>query len=299
MYVARLEFPAHLSESEVFDLASAFDDITQAASTRRIDQDDDKPWLSLWYFDNSPALQDLTSRLEIQLALYGQNLDLPAPQIEKLEDKNWLEEVYRAHPPFSVGPFFIYGSHFEEGAPDGQIGLMIDAATAFGSGDHGTTKGCIQAMLDLKAKGICPWNILDMGTGSGILAIAAWKLWHTPITAIDNDPEAVRIAEKYQALNEVKSGQGGMNCETGDGFNAALCAQKKPYELILANILAGPLIEMAPELKAVCDKPGYVILSGMLTTQADDVQAAYEAQSFTLKKRIDIGKWSTLSLQCG
>lgn len=297
MYAARLEFPPHLSESEVHDLASAFDEIAQAFSVKRIDQDDDKPWLAIWYFEEAPNQDTLIAQLEERLEIYGMVLDIPKPLIEKLDDKNWLEEVYQAYPPFSIGPFFIHGSHFEGEVPESQTPLLIDAATAFGSGEHGTTKGCIQAMLDLKAKGICPWNILDMGTGSGILAIAAWKLWHTPIVAIDNDAEATRVAEKYRDLNGVNSGASGMLCATGDGFKTELCQQKKPYELVIANILAGPLIEMAAELKAVCDKPGYVILSGMLTTQADDVRHAYEALEFTLKRQIDIGKWTTLVLQ--
>ncbi|MAE50176.1 MAG: hypothetical protein CMH27_00015 [Micavibrio sp.] len=291
-----MEFPAILSESEVFDLASALEDISEGHISRRIDHDDLKPWFLQWYFTEHPTKADIASRLAIQAKLLGHEIDTTDLSIEPVPDKNWLEEVYQGLKPFNVGPFFIYGSHYNEAVPDGMIGMQIDAATAFGSGDHGTTKGCLQAMLDMKGKGHCPWNVLDMGTGSGILSIAAWKLWQTPITAIDNDAESVRVAEKYRDINGVNASAGGMTCAVGDGFQAALCQQKKPYDLIIANILAGPLIEMAPDVKAVCDELGQVILSGMLRTQAADVRAAYEAQGFTVDRQIDIDKWSSLVL---
>lgn len=296
MYSATIEFPAHLSESEVYDLASALEDLSEGHISRRIDHDDTKPWFIEWYFTDKPELFEITSRLAIKAKLRQKEIDTSALAVAPVPDKNWLEEVYEGLKPFSVGPFFIYGSHYDGDVPKGQIGLKIDAATAFGSGDHGTTKGCLQAMLDMKGRGNCPWNVLDMGTGSGILAIAAWKLWQTPITAIDIDDESVRVAKKYRDLNGVNSSASGMTCEAGDGFQTPLCQQKQPYDLIIANILAGPLIEMAADLKAVSDKPSTVILSGMLRTQASDVLNAYEAQGFTCEKQIDIDKWSTLVL---
>lgn len=296
MYSATLEFPAQLSESEVYDLASALEGYSEGHISRRIDHDDDKPWFIQWYFTDEPMPFEIASRLAIQAKLREKEIDTSALMIAPVPDKNWLEEVYQGLKPFSVGPFFIYGSHFDGDVPDGQIGLKIDAATAFGSGDHGTTKGCLQAMLDMKGKGNCPWNVLDMGTGSGILAIAAWKLWQTPITAIDIDEESVRVAKKYRDMNGVNATASGMTCEAGDGFQSPLCQKKKPYDLIIANILAGPLIDMAADVKAVCDDLGTVILSGMLRTQADDVRAAYLAQGFDVEKQIDIDKWSTLVL---
>lgn len=254
-----------------------------------------------WYFEDRPDAACLLTRLSIQAGLNDTaqmlaELHNDDFEIDVVMEENWLEKVYQKHQPFTVGPFFIYGSHYEEAVPEGQIGLQIDAATAFGSGDHGTTKGCLIAMLDLKAKGQCPWNVLDMGTGSGILSIAAWKLWQTPITAIDIDAESVRVARRYQNINGVQDGQGAMQCEAGDGFAAPLCQSRAPYDLVIANILAGPLKEMAPDLKAVSDENGMVILSGMLQTQAGEVLNVYEDLGFALKDRIDIDKWSTLVL---
>lgn len=297
LFSATLEFPYNLSESEVQCLASAFLDISNGHIAKRIDQNDSKPWFVQWYFDSKPEKADLASRLAIQARLFEKEINASNLIIAPIEDKNWLEEVYAELKPFSVGPFFIYGSHYDGSVPTGQIGLCIDAATAFGSGDHGTTKGCLQAMLDLKGKGICPWNVLDMGTGSGILSVAVWKLWQTPITAVDIEEESVRVAQKYRDMNDVPSHKTGMTCETGDGFETPIVQRKKPYDLVIANILAGPLIKMAPDLKAICDNLGYIILSGMLKTQADDVLKTYEGQNLKFVKRIDIDKWTTLVLQ--
>lgn len=299
MYSAHIELPQALSESEILDLASAFDGLCSADSAKRIDNDDDNPWFMEWFFEEEPTIAALRDYAAFRNEAAAARLDFDAIKIAKVPDKNWLDEVYQQLQPITVGPFFIYGSHYDGGVPDGQIGLLIDAARAFGSGDHGTTKGCLQAMLDLKGKGICPWNVLDMGTGSGILAIAAWKLWQTPILAVDNDPEAIKVAQKYQALNGVSDKNGAMACVVGDGFASPDTIRKKPYDLIIANILAGPLIEMADEAASVCDTGGYILLSGTLVTQADDVRTAYEQRGFTLRKQIDIGKWSTLVMQNG
>jgi ribosomal protein L11 methyltransferase len=152
-------------------------------------------------------------------------------------------------------------------------------------------------MLDLKGKGVCPWNTLDMGTGSGILAIAAWKLWKSPILAVDNDAESVVVTARHGEMNGVPLTKTGMLCACGDGFNTPDVDKQKPYELILMNILAGPVIEMAPAAIRVLDDNGYIVLSGMLVEQADLVTAAYEGEGLTFKKRYDIGEWSTLVLQ--
>ena len=181
--------------------------------------------------------------------------------------------------------------------PGAQIGLQIDAATAFGSGEHGTTAGCLRAMLDLKDSGVCPWNVLDMGTGSGILALAAYKLWKTPVLGVDNDAEATRVSGHHRDVNTVPGNATGVIFETGDGFATDIVQTRKPFDLIIANILAGPLKEMAGDLKAVSDENGIVILSGILNTQAQSVLDVYGALGLILTKRYDIDKWSTLVLR--
>ena len=259
----------------------------------------DKSLVLEWILEQEPNAETVSVRLNLLAAAY--DIGLPeegiVPEIEQTPEENWLQKCYREFPPFSVGPFFIYGSHYEGQAPEGLIGLQIDATTAFGSGEHETTKGCLQAMLDLKGKGVCPWNILDMGTGSGILALAAWKLWKAPVLAVDNDEEAVRVTERHAEMNGVATGKASLLAACGDGFKTKLVDTQKPYELIIMNILAGPVIEMAPEAAAVLDENGYVVLSGMLKEQTDLVASAYEGLGLVLTGRYDLGEWSTLVLQ--
>ena len=218
-------------------------------------------------------------------------------KIEAVPEIDWLAHSYRQFPPFAVGSFFIYGSHYDGEKPDDLTGLQIDAATAFGSGEHGTTSGCILAMLDLNEDGVCPWNVLDMGTGSGILALAAYKIWKTPVLGVDNDEEAVRVSIRHRDVNGIPGGATGVDFEAGDGFRSSGTQAKRPFDLIIANILAGPLKDMAADLQAVADENGFVILSGILNTQADDVASVYVKLGFTEKKRTAIGDWSTLVLQ--
>ncbi len=297
MYTVRLQIDENLPEDHALHLAEGLMDTALSCAAKRKDHKHQNPWTLEWIVQDKPDTSDLISRLSLQAAAYNipaMNIAGNDFEIEKTPDINWLEKSYKEFAPFSIGPFFIYGSHYDGDMPDAQIGLQVDAATAFGSGEHETTKGCMQAMLDLKGKGVCPWNILDMGTGSGILALAAWKLWKSPILAVDNDPESVIVTKRHAELNGVALSKSALSCDCGDGFHTPSVDTQKPYELILANILAGPVIEMAPDLIRVLDDNGYCVLSGMLVDQADLVASAYEGEGLVLKKRYDIGEWSTL-----
>ena len=300
MYSAHLKLPAALQEEDISKVSGALDDISDALAVFREDNNDDKPWVLQWIFQEKPDEKDLSERL-LLMATINHFPEFEAANqewlIEELPQENWLEYSYKQFPPFSVGPFFVYGSHYEGDVPEGQMGLQVDAATAFGSGEHETTKGCLMAMLDLKGLGVCPWQVLDMGTGSGILAIAAWKLWKTPIFAVDNDAEAVRVTTRHLLANGITSSPSNVLCKIQDGFGAREVKDRGPYELIIANILAGPLIEMSIDVLPLLDDNGYLILSGILNEQADDVLSAYEALDLTLKKRYKMTEWTTLVLQ--
>jgi len=274
-----------------------FEDISHAFIALRENNDPCGQWELEWVCEIKPTDGDLNNRLTNGLALFGAQPETPSWQITPIEDKNWLEESYKQFPAFEIGPFYIHGSHCTNPIPTDKMNLQIDAATAFGTGEHGTTKGCLEAMLALKDQGVCPWNVLDMGTGSGILAIAAWKIWQTPILAIDNDTESIRVAQKHQLENGVSTTPSALTCLHGDGYNAPDVTKRAPYDLIIANILAAPLIEMAPQCRQVTDKNGHIILSGMLIEQVPKVQAAYEAQGFTGIRQTNIGEWATLILQ--
>lgn len=294
-----LKLPASVSAVEVALVGEALGDLSSAHSALREDHNHQTDWVLEWLVDVLPERSDIDARFDIVDVAHRLEIEAFDWQVEIVPDANWLEECYRQFPPFSVGPFFIYGSHYEvpegqERIPAGQMGLQIDAATAFGSGEHGTTKGCLQAMLDLKGKGQCPWNILDMGTGSGILAVAAWALWETPVLAVDNDVESVRVAGVHRDLNDVPSGAAAMRCVHGDGFSCEEVLAKKPFDLVIANILASSLMEMVETLVDVMDDNGYVILSGILNEQAQDVIKAYEAAGLALKKTYEIGEWTSL-----
>ena len=298
MYKLILDLPAWMSELEVALIGEALADLSVAQSAMRANNNHQADWSLQWFLEERIDDAQVHSRVSVALSAHDIQLDDFSFRYEQVEqDVNWLEECYRQFPPFSVGPFFIYGSHFQEGVPEGQTGLQIDAATAFGSGEHGTTKGCLQAMLELKAAGHCPWNILDMGTGSGILAIAAWKLWEAPVLAVDNDEEAVRVADKHRDINGVPSGVGQMLSAYGDGFKTDIVKEKKPYELVIANILASALVEMTDELVDVMDEKGFVILSGILNEQAQKVIKVYETAGLELSKTYVVGDWTSLVMQ--
>ncbi len=300
MYTIRVQIQNNISDQDAFTLAESYIESALSSSAVRKNRKHQNPWIIEWLMQDKPEAQDIIARLMIQITAHNiQNVEpkISDIEIEETPDINWLEKAYEDFKPFSIGPFFIHGSHYKGDIPDTQIALKIDAATAFGSGEHETTNGCMQAMLDLKGQGVCPWNILDMGTGSGILALAAWKLWKSPILAVDNDPESVRMTNHHAELNGVALSKSALTSNCGDGFKTPIVDKQKPYELILANILAGPVIEMAPELVSVLDDKGYCVLSGMLVEQADLVCAAYEGEGLTFRKKYDIGEWSTLILQ--
>lgn len=251
-------------------------------------------WEVQWVFENPAPVDALYALVEKS----GLKFSASDFRVTAIADTNWLEESYRTFPPFTVGDFFIFGSHFDGKIPTGQIPLQIDAATAFGSGEHGTTHGCLDALLYLRDKGLKPDTILDMGAGSGILAIAAYKIWEKPTLAVDIDKEATRVACHHRKINAVPAGDKGMICATGDGYAARRVVQnKKGYDLIIANILAGPLVIMANSLVHHLADKGYTILSGLLVEQEKDVLAAHVSLGLTIEKRITHGEWCTLILR--
>lgn len=210
---------------------------------------------------------------------------------EVLPEEDWLTKSYEGFPPIEAGRFFVHGSHFNGIRPADKIPLLINAATAFGSGEHQTTYGCLVAMTDLSTH-FKPHHILDMGTGSGILAFAAAKLWHRPVLGIDIDHESVRVARENAQMNGLENE---VRFQVGQGFKTLITAQK--YDLITANILANPLCAMARELISRTADNGYIILSGILNTQANQVKNTYRDQGTHLIHDYHFGEWTTLLLK--
>lgn len=213
---------------------------------------------------------------------------------EKLPEKDWLLHVHENFPPVKIGSFFVYGSHYEGDRPVGFISLKIDAATAFGSGEHETTQGCLDAFEFLSSSYEFK-NALDMGCGSGILAVGMTKLWpDIRVTAVDIDPESIVVTARHAEMNNAKSF---IMAQAGDGYKTAIVAQHAPYDLIAANILANPLIEMAPDLYANLMQGGFCVLSGLLARQRDEVTAAHEKLGLKLVRAIEVGEWRALIFQ--
>lgn len=213
---------------------------------------------------------------------------------ERLPEKDWLRHVHENFPPVEAGRFFIYGSHYDGTLPDHLVPLCIDAATAFGSGEHETTKGCLTAFDKLAAQNTFK-NALDMGCGSGILAIAITKIWAAAkVVAVDIDPESIIVTERHATMNGCKDI---LKTEAGDGYAAAAVAENAPYDLIAANILAGPLMDMAPDLEKYLAPGGYCVLSGLLGRQETAVTAAHTAVGLVPVDSITVGEWRALVLQ--
>ncbi len=235
--------------------------------------------------------------LSVGLAILARSLSVDEPEltVEHVPPTDWLEATYEAFPPVRVGRFYIHGSHDRAPVPANAIGLCIDAATAFGTGEHQTTAGCLIALQRL-AKRRHIRRVLDMGCGSGILAFAAARLWHKPVLAVDVNREAVRVARLNARANRVGTW---VTAVAGDGYADRRVALAGPFDLIIANILARPLVAMAKDLSAHLVPGGVAVLAGLLTGQEPQVLSAHRAQGLYLVDRITVGDWPTLVLRKG
>jgi len=246
-----------------------------------------KNWAFQVVFDPSleSSLRDI-----IQTFFKEKGLSIPEIKIDPLPKEDWVTAVYRDFPPLTIGRFYIYGSHIQETPQEEHIPLHIDAATAFGSGQHESTEGCLKA-LSLLSEQHAFRHTLDMGCGSGILAIAMASLWKCPVLACDNDPEAVRVTQENAHLNHLDSL---VEAQVSEGFSAI---KTRTFDLITANILAGPLCQMASEAVRTLAPGGFIILAGLLNRQAEDVIDAYRSAGAKLFDQLFIGDWSTLILR--
>ena len=237
------------------------------------------------YFTEAPNEIDLL----ILSAAYGANPFV----ISELPDKDWVAEVHRELAPVEAGCFFVYGEHDADKVPYGSKSLLIEAAMAFGTGHHGTTKGCLTALDTLVNSGFTAKNVVDIGCGTAVLAMGAALCWSGQILASDID----KIATKTSKANAVANGLGDrINVLTCAGFDHPHLHINAPYDLIFANILKGPLIALAPDMAKYSTKSGYVILSGLLNAQAEDVIDAYADEGFDLVAHTKLTEWSTLTL---
>lgn len=231
---------------------------------------------------------------EVALALLAAAQGARPFVVSELPETDWVAHVRRELHPVEAGRFFVYGSHDADAVPEGRIALLIEAAMAFGTGHHGTTQGCLEALERLIGAGQVKHNVVDIGCGTAVLALAAAKVWPEPVWASDIDEVAVDVARaNAQANGEAAR----VRCLEAAGFDHPDLHAAAPFDLIFANILKGPLIELAPDVAAHCAPGGHVILSGLLNAQAEDVIAAYDDVGLSLEARAEIGDWTTLTLK--
>ncbi len=231
---------------------------------------------------------------EVALALIAATTGARPFAVSEVPDKDWVAEVRRELAPIRAGRFFLYGSHDADKVPDDCIPMLIEAAMAFGTGHHGTTQGCLTALDNLAVAGFLPKKVADIGCGTAVLAMGAAKLWEIPIIASDIDEVATDTALANLTCNDL---DGCVQVVTCAGFDHPRLRKESPYDLILANILKGPLIALAADMGKASSPAGYVILSGILNEQANEVSEKYEENQFTEVDRIIIGEWTTLILQ--
>jgi ribosomal protein L11 methyltransferase len=233
---------------------------------------------------------DLGRRVAALLA--GLGMDGTEPVVTALPPVDWVAEALKHHQPVRAGRFYVYGSHHRRPAL-GRHAIRIDAGMAFGTGQHATTAGCLRA-LDMLARRRPVRNPLDVGSGSGILAMAMAKAWPVRVLASDIDPEAVRVA----AGNSRENGVGGrVRTVTASGLRHPAIRERAPFDLIAANILAKPLVALAADLTGALAPGGVLVLSGFLRRQEAGVFAAYRNRGMRLLRRLPVGEWVTLALE--
>ena len=223
------------------------------------------------------------------------SLGLGPAEVTAVPARDWVAESQRGLAPFRAGRFQVRGSHVAGDPPRGATPLFVDAGMAFGTGRHETTRGCLLA-LDRLARQRDVARPLDLGCGSGILAIAMAKLWGAPVLAIDNDPQAVAVARDNAAINGVAER---VTVAIGGGYGTAAARRAAPVDLVTANILARPLRRLAPGLARSLAPGGRAILSGLLDDQAEWVMAAHRPLGLDLIERRSLAGWAVLMVGWG
>ncbi|MGD9476232.1 UNVERIFIED_ORG: 50S ribosomal protein L11 methyltransferase [Roseateles sp. XES5] len=284
LYITTTEKGADAALSLMTD---AFEEEGYAIATMEIDEKKDIWEASVYMF--RPDEAEIHERFAALLAA-----DFPKARIEReeLPDIDWIAKSLEGLKPVRAGRFVVHGSHDRGTARPGEISIEIDAGQAFGTGHHGTTAGCLEVIFDvMRARRVK--RVLDLGTGSGVLAIAARKLAPVAVLATDIDPIATRVARENVRLNGIASG---VALETAAGFHSTAFGRHGPFDLIIANILARPLMRMAPQLAAQLSPNGDVILSGILASQRWKVLAAYNGAGLRHVKTIWREGWVTIHL---
>jgi ribosomal protein L11 methyltransferase len=228
-------------------------------------------------------------------ALIGEEVEAGSLQLHEIAEENWVARVQRGLHPVAAGRFLIHGGHDRRVARGRRYAIEIEAGRAFGTAHHGTTRGCLIA-IDRLARRRQWRRVLDLGTGSGVLAIAAAKVSTARVLATDIDPVAVAVAAENVRQN---GALGAIETVTAAGVDRRVIRARAPFDLITANILAGPLIKLAPHVAGLVAPGGHVVLSGLLNEQAREVSATYLRLGLAVEARLSLEGWTTLILGKG
>lgn len=283
-YKATLRVMADEAERLVTALEESFD--LAPGGVLAFEDPDAKTWTIEAIYTDAPDKEALAALAR------DAGLALRMLSIEALPEIDWVRKSLADLPPIRAGRFFVAGGHDMDKAPGGGTTLQIEAAQAFGTGSHPTTRGCLLALDALAKKGLFA-RPLDLGTGSGILAFAMAKLWRVPVLATDIDPISVATAREFAHVNGVRNI---VRFLTADGFHDPRIRARAPFDLIVANILAGPLVKLAGPVARHLMPGGILVLSGLLAEQEVFVRAAYRARGLHLLSRRVIDGWTTLIL---
>lgn len=228
---------------------------------------------------------------DVSLALLAAVFQAEEFKISELPQIDWVSKVQRSLKPVVAGRFFVYGSHDSDKVPPDCEPLLIEASMAFGTGHHGTTKGCLLALEQLITDGFKAKNVIDVGCGTAVLAMAAARIFSANVIASDIDSVAHSVAKMNILANGLDRN---IQCFEASGFAHEQIKTKNPFDLIFANILLAPLLAIATDISKYSLSGGYVVLSGILSEQAELVVNKYTGVGFSLSNQIEIGEWVTI-----
>ncbi len=293
----KVTLPCTRTEAEALEgdiAAFAMMDKPPVLMTSEAEPDNEEAWRLEAYFEGEPSPAAVKLLRTLVPSAVGTK-----PVIERLPEEDWVTLSQQGLEPVTAGRFHVRNLPGDPERP-GHVNFLIAASRAFGTGQHETTSGCLMMLDRMRQVGMRFRNIADIGTGTGLLAFAALSLWpRARAVASDIDPVAVEISAENAHANGVRlgAGAGQVALFTAAGADHPAIAGRAPYDLLIANILAGPLIELAPSLCALVEEGGTIVLAGLLKEQADAVLAAYRAQGMRLAQRSDRGDWPTLRLR--
>jgi len=294
----KVTLPCTRAEAEILkeDITPfAMLDTVPVLMTSEVDATRPNDWRLDIYFEEEPSGQTVAIAKRLVPSAKGTEA-----VVTKLDAEDWVAISQAGLEPICEGQFFIHTPVHRDEVPSDALSFEIDAGQAFGTGHHETTAGCLAVLAGLKARGYRFRNVADIGTGTGLLAFAALALWpNARAIASDNDPLAIDVAEQNAEINAIRMGNraGQLELVIAAGMVHRRLRARSPYDLLIANILAGPLIDLAPSFANVTAPGGTLILAGLLNKQADAVTAAYHRQRFRLSEKLNRGEWSILRLE--